>query len=104
LEALDDLQQQNVVGDILGRFFNTEGFIGDVTPDDSLITRHTPNVNDKMYLGIPVDSLKKAKQIICICGGTLKIPGIRTAAVLKLFDCLITDSQTAAELAESLEK
>ncbi|HCU30294.1 MAG TPA: hypothetical protein DIC57_07005 [Sphaerochaeta sp.] len=104
LEALDDLQQQNVVGDILGRFFNTEGFIGDVAPDDSLITRHTPNVNDKMYLGIPVDSLKKAKQIICICGGTLKIPGIRTAAVLKLFDCLITDSQTAAELAESLEK
>jgi DNA-binding transcriptional regulator LsrR (DeoR family) len=57
-----------------------------------------------MYLGIPVDSLKKAKQIICICGGTLKIPGIKTAAVLKLFDCLITDSQTAAELAESLEK
>lgn len=104
LEALDDLQRQKVVGDILGRFFNTEGFIGDVAADDSLITRHMPNENEKIYVGIPVDSLRKTKQVVCICGGTLKIPGIRTAAALKLIDCLITDSQTAAELAESLEK
>ena len=104
LEALDDLQRQKVVGDILGRFFNTEGFIGDVAPHDSLITRHMPNVNEKIYVGIPVDSLRRTKQIVCICGGTLKIPGIRTAAALKLIDCLITDSQTASELAESLEK
>lgn len=104
LEALEDLKRQKVVGDILGRFFNTEGFIGDVAPDDSLITRPMPNVNEKVYLGIPVDALRKAKQIVCICGGSLKIPGIRTAAALNLFDCLITDSQTAEQLAESLER
>lgn len=104
LEALEDLQRQKVVGDILGRFFNTEGFIGDVAPDDSLITRPMPNVNEKVYLGIPVDALRKAKQIVCICGGSLKIPSIRTAAALNLFDCLITDSQTAEQLAESLER
>lgn len=104
LEALEDLKRQKVVGDILGRFFNTEGFIGDVTPDDSLITRPMPNVNEKVYLGIPVDALRKAKQIVCICGGSLKIPSIRTAAALNLFDCLITDSQTAEQLAESLER
>lgn len=104
LEALDDLQRQKVVGDILGRFFNTEGFVGDAAPDDSLITRHMPTVNETIYVGIPVDSLRKARQVVCICGGTLKIPGIRTAASLKLFDCLITDSQTAAELAASLER
>ncbi len=104
LEALEDLKRQKVVGDILGRFFNTEGFIGDVAPDDSLITRPMPNVNEKVYLGIPVDALRKAKQIVCICGGSLKIPSIRTAAALNLFDCLITDSQTAEQLAESLER
>lgn len=103
LEALTDLQNQNVIGDILGRFFNADGFIGDIPTGDSLISRHVPDANGKIYLGIPVDSLHRAKQIVCLAGGTLKIPGIRTAANLRLFDCLVTDSQTAQELAKSLE-
>lgn len=103
IEALEDLQKQHVMGDILGRFYNAEGFIGDIPAGDSLISRNIPDRNGKIYLGIPVDSLKRAKQIVCLAGGTSKIPGIRTAAKLKLFDCLITDSQTSQELVQSLE-
>ncbi len=103
LEALEDLRKQKVMGDILGRFFSAEGFIGDIPSDDSLISRQISDRNDKIYLGIPVDSMKRVKQIVCLAGETSKIPGILTAAKLKLFDCLITDSQTAQELAKSLE-
>ncbi len=103
LEALDDLREQQVIGDVLGRFFNKDGFIGETPSGDSPIFRKMSDKNDKIYLGIPVDSLKQAKQIVCLAGGTLKIPGIRSAIKLKFFDCLITDSQTAQELAKSLE-
>lgn len=103
LQALEELRKQNVVGDILGRFFNTEGFLGDIPSYDSLISRSISDRDDKIYLGIPVDSVKRAKQIVCLAGETSKIPGIRTAAKLKLFDCLITDSQTAQDLVKSLE-
>ncbi|MGH0052166.1 MAG: sugar-binding transcriptional regulator [Sphaerochaetaceae bacterium] len=98
LSALEDLQRQRVKGDILGRFFNQEGILGDVAQDDSLITRNMSDVNSIVYLGIPVESLKRSKQIICLCGGDQKIPAIRTAAQFHLFDCLVTDSQTAKEL------
>ncbi|MDY0289005.1 MAG: sugar-binding domain-containing protein [Sphaerochaeta sp.] len=103
IHALEELQEQQVIGDILGRFFNAEGFIGDIPTCDSLISRQLPDTNGKIYLGIPVDSIKRSKQVVCLAGGKLKIPAIRTAAKLKLFDSLITDSQTAQELAQSLE-
>ena len=103
IEALEELQTQKVKGDILGRFFNDDGIIGEATQEDSLITRNMPDVTNVIYLGIPVESLKCSKQIICLCGGTLKIPAIRTAAKLQLFDCLVTDSKTAHELETILE-
>jgi DNA-binding transcriptional regulator LsrR (DeoR family) len=103
-QALDELHQQQVVGDILGRFYNREGFIDDIGVNERLITRPMPDVEEKLYVGIPFDSLRKAKQVVCICGGTGKIEGIMTAAKLHLFDCLITDGLTANELTTALER
>ncbi len=104
LQALEELHQNGVVGDILGRFYNKEGFIDDINADEQLITRPMQDAEEKLYVGIPFESLRKTKQIVCVCGGTGKLEGIMTAAKLQLFDCLITDALTATELAASLEQ
>lgn len=102
LEALEELRSKKVVGDILGRFFNTEGFISKRALGETYITKDMPNMAEQVYLGIPVDALRKAKNIICLSGGAQKVRAIITAAKLGLFDFLVTDSMTARELMGAL--
>ncbi len=91
-----------MVGDILGRFFNPDGFISRQASVDTNISKNVPGAPEQVYLGIPADSLRKAKTILCLCGGTQKIPAILTAARHGYFNFLVTDSATAKELIEAL--
>jgi DNA-binding transcriptional regulator LsrR (DeoR family) len=106
-EEQEALQAKGVIGDILGRFFNANGFISDpgIKENDlAAVTGVSPEVSpEEIYLGIPVKYLKRVKQIICLCGGTQKVQGILQAARLGLITSLVTDTQTAKTLAEILE-
>ncbi|MDD2231730.1 MAG: sugar-binding domain-containing protein [Sphaerochaetaceae bacterium] len=89
---LDQIYGRKAIGDILGRFFNKEGYI-DLKYEGG-----------GAYLGVPAEDLKKAKKIICLATGTSKIEGIITAARLGFFNVLVTDSRTASEMATYLEE
>lgn len=97
------LQAKEVIGDILGRFFNADGFISDPDSKESDLSSVTGSSSEEIYLGIPVKYLKRVKQIICLCGGAQKVQGILQAARLGLITSLVTDAQTAKMLAEILE-
>lgn len=100
-EELEELRNLNVVGDILGRFFNDEGFISDSAAKETYFPKNTSSMPEQVYLGIPADDLRKAKNVICLCGGTQKVPSIRVAARQGLFNFLVTDTVTAKELVEA---
>ncbi len=85
---LEVLVRNNVQGDVIGRFFNDEGFI-------QLEGR-------TIYEGISMENMRNAKRTACICCGTRKIKAIKVAARLGLFDTLIIDYKTAKEIRESL--
>jgi len=102
LDAFEELRSKAVIGDVLGRFFNADGFISKLTLDETYISKNMPNRPEQVYLGIPVDALRKAKSIICLCGGAQKIPAIIAEAKHGYFNFLITDSITAKELISTL--
>ncbi|MBR2281637.1 MAG: hypothetical protein IJ863_03335 [Spirochaetales bacterium] len=87
-EYRDSLKRNNLIGDVVGYFFNEQG----------IIARNWAETLSR----IPVNSISSAKRIVCVCCGTEKIRSIRTAAKLELFNTLITDYKTALELKESL--
>ena len=88
-EWLDELSSAAPKGDILGRFFNDEGYIDE---DESKV------------LVIPEEDLRKVRKIICLSGGSDKIEAIRTAAKLGLITHLITDEETAEKLMKTIEE
>lgn len=100
-EELAELRALGVVGDILGRFFNDAGFISDSAAKDTYFPKNSSSMPEQVYLGIPADDLKKAKNVICLCGGTQKVPSIQVAARQGLFNFLVTDSITAKELIDA---
>lgn len=81
-EIYKQLVKNNAVGDICARYFNIKGeFIKDDYYD--------------RVIGIPVESLKKAKKIICIASGAEKVYSILGALRANLIDIFICDEQTA---------
>ncbi len=98
-EELAELKQLGVVGDILGRFFTDEGFISDSAAKETYFPKNTSSLPEQVYLGIPADDLSRAKNVVCLCGGSQKVPSIRVAARQGLFNFLVTDMSTAKELA-----
>jgi len=103
-EALDRMRQEKVVGDILGRFFNAEGFVANEGLNDSLFRHEGKEKNETLYVGIPIDTYMKTKEIICLCGGRHKLAGIEQACKLGLITILVTDTSTAKELLEGEER
>lgn len=83
-QDIETLMKNDAVGDILGMFFNEKGYI-DCYPEGS-------------YTGIPVEDRRNAGEVICLCGGSEKIPGMAAAARDGLYDVLVTDAKSAAEL------
>lgn len=92
-EELEHLSKKNAIGDVLGRFFSKDGFL-------SLLQEGV----EATYIGIPFEDLLRIKKRICLASGTNKVEGIITASRLGIFNTLVTDSRTAAEIAQRLEE
>lgn len=83
---LQRLISKGATGDILSRFFDSEGRIIDDEVHDRVIS-------------IPLDTLHdESKLIIGVAGGTSKVKAIRAALKERYINVLITDEKTAAEL------
>lgn len=89
--TISDLAGKGIVGDVLGRFFNGDEILDSFDLHDKPLT-------DTVYIGIPVNELVGAKEIICLAGGSAKVPAIIAASRLKLITTLVTDMQTADEI------
>jgi deoxyribonucleoside regulator len=81
-EIFKQLEKNHAVGDLCARYFNIKGEF----------------INDDYYarvIGIPVESLEKAKKVICVASGAEKIYSILGALRTKVIDIFICDEQTA---------
>jgi deoxyribonucleoside regulator len=83
-----ELKGHNIVGDICAKYFDASG-------------QFYPSEYGDMLLSIPLECLKKVKQVIALAGGETKIKSIKGALLTKIIDVLVTDEQTAAFLANS---
>jgi DNA-binding transcriptional regulator LsrR (DeoR family) len=81
------LRQQGAVGDVLARFFDSQG-----RPVD------TP-LNDRV-IGMGLDQLKQVKRSVGVAGGRRKLEAVRGALLGGLINVLITDRFTAETLVE----
>ena len=81
-----ELVAAGAVGDIALRFFDANGQPVRSTLDDRL-------------LGISAEQLHKVPRVVAVAGGKDKIEAIHAALRAKLVDVLITDQDTAEELA-----
>ncbi|MFA7109770.1 MAG: sugar-binding domain-containing protein [Sphaerochaetaceae bacterium] len=102
--VLQKLHENEIVGDILGRFFNAKGFITCGSGPNSYIPANSGNEEESKYFGISIEAFMKAKDKVCLCGGEAKVDGIISACKLKYMTKLITDVYTAKELLGELEK
>ncbi len=84
------LIKENPVGDILGRFFNSDGCL--ITKED-----------DWNILGIPLECLPKIEKVACIAEGNEKVRGIISAARNKYFNILVTNHETGEQLLKLIE-
>ena len=84
-EELNMLREKNAVGDILLRFFDSEG-----NPVESYL-------NDRV-VSMELEQLKEVDRAIGIAGGSRKFAAIRGALRGGLINILITDSCTAEKL------
>jgi lsr operon transcriptional repressor len=83
---LKRLTGKGAVGDILSRFFDSDGNIVD------------DEVHDRV-VGIPLDALKDERKVrIGVAAGTSKIRAIAAAIKQRYISVLITDENTAGEL------
>jgi len=82
-----DLVKRGAAGDVCMRFFMDDG-----SPCDSDL--------DELIMGIPLESLKKVRSVICIAGGIQKAQAILGALRGKIPDVLVTDKITADKVLE----
>lgn len=76
---------QYPIGDICGRYYDINGnFL-------------TSGISERI-IAIPPNSLRKAKQVICVAGGIEKAYSILGALRTNTINCLITDEQAAEEV------
>lgn len=81
---LDSLAHRGAVGDVLGSFFSIEG--EPVTAPGS------------HWIGLGIDDLRLAKDVIAVAGGPGKLRAIEGALATGVVDRLVTDEATAREL------
>ena len=84
------LVTRNVIGDILGQFFDKDGTVCQSDLESEL-------------LGIKIEDLKLVENVVCLSGGVEKVNGIIAAAKKHYFNILFTDDITASEILSILE-
>ncbi|MGJ3508107.1 sugar-binding transcriptional regulator [Enemella sp. A6] len=86
-EAERQRLQANAVGDILSRYFDSEGRVA----DEEL---------DARTLAIPLEDLKRIDHRVLVAGGPAKTEAIRTALTVGYANHLVTDHHTARRLVD----
>ncbi len=79
------------VGDLLVTYFRRDG--------SEVIVR-----NSYMTVSVTLENIKRIPKVICLAGGEKKVMGILTAIENKYISGLVTDTYTANELIELLQK
>lgn len=92
-QELEQLSEENAIGDVLGRFFNEDGFIDFKSTGENSV-----------YVGVPSEDLQRTRKRICLVSGKAKIDGVMAGSKLGLFNILVIDEKTAGELAERLRE
>ena len=88
---VEKLMKRGVVGDILARFFDSEGNLACREVEDFL-------------QGIPFDLFLRVPERVCLAGGVKKLNGIIAALKGSYITTLITDLYTAQMLVEETKK
>lgn len=84
-DVLSSLENQKVVGDVVSRFFNSEG-------------KHINNELDDRLIGIDTNDLKRATYRIGVAESINKADAIHSAVLGGYINVLITTEETATEL------
>jgi len=84
-EELREIKERGGVGDILGRFYDSNG-----KPVSSSL--------DNKIIGIGMEELREIPYVIGVAGGKNKIRAILGALKMGILNSLVTDEQTAREL------
>jgi DNA-binding transcriptional regulator LsrR (DeoR family) len=92
-ELINRSNQLAAVGEIIGQPFSADGSL-DWFEEYAL---------DYIYIGIPLDSLRSIRNVICIASGLNKTEPIITAAQLGYYKTLIVDRITAEGILSRLE-
>ena len=83
-EELETLAAAGAVGDILGRFFDSDG-----VP----VTQH-----GIYWIGLDIEDLRSSHRVVAVAGGTGKVTAIRAAIASGILDAIVTDEATGREL------
>jgi DNA-binding transcriptional regulator LsrR (DeoR family) len=86
-ELYEKITHSNAVGDIALRFFDKDG-------------EEIDSPLKELVIGISLEEIKEIDTVVGIAGGPQKVDVIHGALKNKLIDVLITDHQTARELAQ----
>src|SRR5690606_26022853 len=89
-EIYKQLQINQAVGDICARYFTING---EFIKDDYY----------ERVIGVPAESLQKARKVICIASGLEKAQAILGALRTKVIDTFICDEQTAKVVLRNME-
>lgn len=82
--------EEDVVGDVVSRFYDRNGV-------------HIPNELDDRIIGIDIDKLKKVDYRIAVAESLEKAPAIYSALLGKYANVLITTQETAEAILEKIE-
>ncbi|HEX7940401.1 MAG TPA: sugar-binding transcriptional regulator [Gemmatimonadaceae bacterium] len=84
--TLESLVQAGAVGDIALRFFDAQGGV-------------VKTALDELILGITTEQLRRVPRVVAVAGGPGKVDAIHAALKADIVNVLITDQDTAEELA-----
>jgi len=84
---LAELARLGAVGDVCLRFFDSAG-------------QAVASSVDARVIGIPIEALRRVRRVVGVAGGRRKIPALRGVLRAGVVSVLITDSFTAAALAQ----
>ena len=84
------IASSDVVGDILANFFFEDGSVLDSSAYYEQIS-------------LPLERLKTIPNVICLAGGTAKVPGLITAARQGYIKTLVTDQHTARAMINQIQ-
>lgn len=81
-EAWDELAAHGAIGDLAGVFLDKKG----------------EPINwsrSALFMGVPLNRIAKAKNVICLAGGKSKAPVLKAAAKKRYYTTLVTTKETA---------